>query len=417
MTVAQSSSIQRAPASTPSALRALSSLAEPALRRRLSSLRDARLIVEQEGRRRVYGDQADTDGLTAVLRIHDRGAWGRVALRGALGAGEGYALGEWSSPEPTAVVQVLLRNRQVLYGLNRGLSRLSAPLTAAMHAARRNTRVGSKRNIAAHYDLSNDFFELLLDETMTYSSGIFEDDRTSLAEASRTKLDRLCQLLELGPDDHLLEIGTGWGSMAMHAAREYGCRVTTTTISEAQYELAGRRIREAGLSDRVTLLRSDYRDLRGEYDKLVSVEMIEAVGHQFFGTYFESCRRLLRPGGQAALQAIVIGEADYARARDTVDFIKAHVFPGCCIPSIAVLLEAASAGGGFKLDHLDAFGTHYARTLAAWRENLTERQGRARELGLHDPQLRAWDYYLSYCEGGFRERHIDLVQMRLSAPR
>ena len=251
---------------------------------------------------------------------------------------------------------------------------------------------------------------------MTYSAGVFDGPSTTLEQASHAKLDRLCQLLELSETDHLLEIGTGWGSLAIHAACRYGCRVTTTTISEAQHQLASKRVQAAGLSDRVTLLRKDYRDLGGRYDKLASVEMIESVGHQYFGAFFRRCGQLLRPGGAAALQAIVIGEADYRRARDTVDFIKAHVFPGGCIPSIAVLLEAASREAGFKLDRLDAFAGDYARTLSLWRANLQAQSAEARELGLSPSQLRAWDYYLSYCEGGFLERHIDVVQMRLAAP-
>jgi cyclopropane-fatty-acyl-phospholipid synthase len=398
----------------PNATRALGRALEPMLRRRLSGLSRGALEIEQAGQRALFGDPTQ---LTGVLRIHDAAAWARVGVRGALGAGESYARGEWSSPDLTALVRVMLRNRAVLSGIDGGLARLGAPLTAAMHAARRNTRAGSRDNIAAHYDLSNEFFALLLDETMTYSSGIYEHEHSTLLEASRAKLDRLCQLLELVPGDHLLEIGTGWGSMALHAAQHYGCRVTTTTISAAQHEVAARRIAEAGLGERITLLQSDYRDLSGRYDKLVSVEMIESVGDQYFGTYFERCAQLLKPGGLAALQAIVIGEADYLRARDTVDFIKAHVFPGGCIPSIAVLLESASAAGGFKLDRLDAYGGDYARTLSDWRQNLQGAQGQARALGLTQAQLRAWDYYLGYCEGGFLERHIDLVQLRLSAPR
>jgi cyclopropane-fatty-acyl-phospholipid synthase len=280
----------------------------------------------------------------------------------------------------------------------------------------RNNRTGSRRNIAAHYDLGNEFFRLMLDETLMYSSAVFERPDMTLAEAQRARLDRICRKLALGPRDHVLEIGTGWGGFALHAATHYGCRVTTTTISREQYALAQERIAQAGLSDRVTVLLEDYRDLRGEYDKLVSIEMIEAVGHEYYETFFTRCSALLKPDGLMLLQAITIADQRYEAARKSVDFIQRYIFPGSCIPSVSVMAQAVARATDMRLMHLEDIGPHYATTLRHWRERLYANADALRQLDLPEEFLHMWEFYLCYCEGGFAERALGDVQLLLAKP-
>ncbi len=399
---------------TESAEARLPLLARPVLSR-LARVRHGALVVHAAGRRFAYGDD-DASVPVAVIHVRDARFWGAVALRGSIGAGEAYAQAWWTSDDPTAVVRLFARNRELLESVEGGFARLSRPILAGFHALRRNTQSGSRANIRAHYDLSNDFFGLWLDDTMTYSCGIFETPESTLLEASVAKIDRLCRKLELTPDDHLLEIGTGWGAFSIHAAREYGCRVTTTTISDEQHALAERRIRAAGLEERITLLKQDYRALEGRFDKLVSVEMIEAVGHHYFEEFFRRCAHLLKPDGRMALQAITIEDRNYESARRSVDFIQRHIFPGSCIPSVTALCSAMARGCDLRLVHLEDIGHHYVRTLAAWRENLRERWQDALALGYDETFLRLWEFYFVYCEGGFAERAIGDVQMILDRP-
>jgi len=286
----------------------------------------------------------------------------------------------------------------------------------ALHALQRNTRTGSRRNIAAHYDLGNDFFRLFLDENLMYSAAMFASPADTLEQASERKLRRICEKLDLRESDHLLEIGTGWGGMALFAAREYGCRVTTTTISAKQHALASERVREAGLGERITLLRSDYRDLEGRFDKLVSIEMVEAVGHQYLDGYFEKCASLLAPGGLALVQAITIEDHRYRQALESVDFIKRHIFPGSFIPCASVLVESAARAGRLRLLNLEDFGDSYALTIRHWRQRFHAQREQARALGLDERFLRLWDFYLCYCEGGFLEHAISDAQLLLAAP-
>jgi len=328
-----------------------------------------------------------------------------------VGAAESYMLGHWTTSDLTGLLRLMLANRAALDSLEGGLAKVSAPLRLLAHWLHRNTRAGSRRNISAHYDLGNDFFRLMLDETMMYSCALFERPDMTLAEASRAKLDLVCRKLDLGPANHVIEIGTGWGGFAIHAAGRYGCRVTTTTISASQYELASERVRAAGLEDRVTILLEDYRDLRGQYDRLVSIEMIEAIGHQQFGEFFRRCADLLTRDGRMLLQSITIADRHYARARDEVDFIKRYIFPGCCIPSVGALTEAMVAESDLRLVHLEDVGPHYATTLAAWRRNFHARLDEVRALGYPDTFTRMWEFYLCYCEAGFAERALGDVHM------
>jgi cyclopropane-fatty-acyl-phospholipid synthase len=380
---------------------------------RLARLRSGTLTLHDGEDELLLGRPA-ADALSARIAVRNPRFWRRVALGGSVAAGESYADGDWDADDLTAVVRLFARNEEALAGMERGLALLCRPAAAAFAALRRNTRAGSRRNIADHYDLGNDFFALMLDPSMTYSSGVFEPGAT-LEEASLRKLDLLCRKLDLRPSDHLLEIGGGWGSMALHAAVRYGCRVTTTTISRAQWELARERVREAGLAERVTVLLSDYRDLSGRHDKVVSVEMIEAIGADQYRTFFERCGALLAPGGLLALQAITITDRRFERARREVDFIKRHVFPGSCIPSVTALVGAATRASDLGLRHLEDFTPHYARTLAAWRANLEARRAEVERLA-DDRFRRLWHFYLCYCEGGFRERSIGVVQMLFARP-
>lgn len=381
---------------------------------RLARLRSGTLAVEDGGNEVLLGRPAE-DGLSARIAVRHPRFWRRAALGGSVGAGESYADGDWDADDLPSVVRLFARNQEALAGLERGLAVLRRPAVAAFAALRPNTRAGSRRNIADHYDLGNDFFSLMLDRTMTYSSAVFEPPEATLEEASLRKLDLLCKKLDLRPGDHLLEIGGGWGSMALHAASRYGCRVTTTTISRAQWELARERVAEAGLANRVTVLLSDYRDLGGRYDKAVSIEMIEAIGSEQYRTFFRKCGALLAPGGLLALQAITITDQRYERARREVDFLKRHVFPGSCIPSVTALVGAATEASDLGLRHLEDFAPHYARTLAAWRANLEARRAEVERL-TDERFRRLWRFYLCYCEGGFRERYIGVAQMLFARP-
>ncbi len=382
---------------------------------RFAHIESGLLTVHEGGRRHSFG-ASDARVPDAELRVQDPRFWRAVALRGSVGAGEAYAQEWWNSADPTAVVRLFTRNRAALEGLESGWARLSRPVLGLYHRMRGNTEKGSRKNIASHYDLSNAFFQLFLDETMTYSCGIFDSPSTTMQEASKAKIDRICSLLKLTPKDHLLEIGTGWGALAVHAAKEYGCRVTTTTISREQHAVAAQRIREAGLESRVQLLQQDYRRLEGSFDKLVSVEMIEAVGHEYMDEFFAVCGARLRPGGSMCLQAITIADRYYDSARKCVDFIQRHIFPGSCIPSVTSLCSSATRATDLRLVQLDDIGRHYVRTLQEWGSALRSNWAKARGLGFTEQQLRMWEFYFCYCAGAFAERHISDVQMLFERP-
>lgn len=344
------------------------------------------------------------------VTVHDAGFYSAIALNGSVGAAESYARGWWTTSDLTAAIRLLTRNRDAMLALDGGLSALSAPARRAVHWLNRNTRSGSQLNIAAHYDLGNEFFEQFLDETWMYSAAVFEREEMTLAEASRAKIERLCRMLELSPSDHLLEIGTGWGGFALQAAANYGCRVTTTTISREQYELARERVRAAGLQDRIEVVFRDYRDLRGSFDKLVSIEMIEAVGHQYLGEYLASCERLLKPGGRFALQCITIGDADYERHTGEVDFIKRWIFPGSCLVNVNRIRQLIDAMP-MRITRVDDITLHYARTLREWRARFIENRAAILAAGYSEEFWRMWLYYFCYCEAGFSEQYIGTQQI------
>ncbi|MFC5577272.1 class I SAM-dependent methyltransferase [Lysobacter niabensis] len=350
------------------------------------------------------------------IRVSHPGFYRAIAANGSVGAAEAYMEGYWACSDLVGLVQLLVRNRELLDAMETGPARLGGWLLRGLHSLRRNTRGGARRNIAAHYDLGNSFFSLFLSSDLMYSSALFVSAGETLEEASRRKLDVICQKLRLQPEDRVIEIGTGWGGFALHAARHYGCHVTTTTISREQHSLAMQRVREEGLEGRVTVLLEDYRDLQGQYDKLVSIEMVEAIGPQYLESYFAKLGQLLTPDGLALLQAITIEDHRYAQAVRSVDFIKLYVFPGSFIPSINALLQAKTRACDLALVHLEDFGASYARTLNAWRVRFLDRLPDVQAQGFDERFVRMWEFYLAYCEGGFRERSIGVAHLLFSKP-
>jgi cyclopropane-fatty-acyl-phospholipid synthase len=389
--------------------------------RRLERLRNGRLHWRDGEDQWTFGEAAAGFG-EASVQVLDPAFYLDLALGGSVAAGEAYMAGLWRADDLVGVLRLFLREREVLQGLEGGFARLSAPALALLHGVRMNTRAGSKRNIAAHYDLGNDFYRLFLDESLMYSCALYGSPEATLEEAQRTKLERICTKLDLRPGERLLEIGTGWGAMAIHAARHHGVHVTTTTISREQHALATERVREAGLSGRIEVLFEDYRDLDatklgGCFDKLVSIEMVEAVGERFLDTYMGRCSELLAPQGLMLLQAITIQDQHYAAALKSVDFIQKHIFPGSFIPSVGAFAERAARVTDMKIVHLEDIGPHYARTLREWRTRFLSRLSDVQRLGFDARFQRLWEYYLSYCEAGFEERALGDVQILFAKPR
>lgn len=410
---------KRPPRSLNSQRRVMDQWGKTLLDRQLQGLTEGAITLREgfdDTSARHYGQASTSLPVSVRLDVLDPGFYSDTVFGGSVGAAEAYMAGYWTCSDLVGLVRILVRNREVLDGLDTGVSLITTPLRALLHLLNRNTRDGSRRNIAAHYDLGNDFFRLFLDETLMYSCAVFSQPDMSLHHAQLTKLDLICRRLNLKPEDHLLEIGTGWGGFALHAATHYGCRVTTTTISEQQYQLAAERIAAAGLTDRITLLKQDYRDLKGCFDKLVSIEMIEAVGHQYYPIFFKTCGRLLKPDGLMLLQAITINDRFYRRARDEVDFIKRHIFPGSCIPSIAALVEASAQASDLQLTEIRDIGPHYATTLRRWREAFMSQLDAVRAQGYPEEFIRLWEFYLAYCEGGYTERVLGDLHMVFNKP-
>jgi cyclopropane-fatty-acyl-phospholipid synthase len=382
--------------------------------RALSGIRGGGLdLVEPGGRRLAFGE-ADAD-LSATVEVHSPRFY-RAMLGGSAGLGEAYRGGIWDCEDLVALVRIAARNMAPLDRWRRRLHPVLAPLQRTLRRVPRNSRRAARRHISAHYDLGNDLFALYLDESMMYSSAVFPNPDATLAEAQEHRLERICEALELGPDDHLLEIGTGWGAMAAHAASRYGCRVTTTTISQEQREGALRRIQDGGVEDRVTVLLDDYRELRGRYSKLVSLEMIEAVGWQYFDRFFRRCSELLEPDGLFFLQAIVIDDRLYTVEKAARSFSNTLIFPGGCLPSVEVIERCIARETDMSLVWLEEIGAHYARTLELWRERFIANTDLAAELGYDEPFRRLWTLWLAMSEGGFRERRLRDVQVLFAKP-
>ncbi|HWL61990.1 MAG TPA: cyclopropane-fatty-acyl-phospholipid synthase family protein [Steroidobacteraceae bacterium] len=395
----------------------LTRMARSALLKRLALLQDGQLTIQDGAETLRFGARTERSGLAATITVRSPEFWSLAAFGGTVGAGEAYIHGHWRCDDLTALVRIMVLNRHVMTEMESGLAaRGAALLRRLLHWANRNNKSGSARNIAAHYDLGNNLYELMLDETMAYSCGIFLTEEATLQESSLAKFDAVCRKLALTPGDHLVEIGTGWGGLAIHAAGRYGCRVTTTTISREQHDFAKAKIARLGLADRITLLLQDYRDLSGQFDKLVSIEMIEAVGARYLDTYFRKCSSLLKPTGAMLLQAITLQDQYYARALKSVDYIQRFVFPGSFIPSVEAITTSVARVTDMKLFNLEDIGPHYAPTLRLWRERFFANLQRVKELGYPDSFVRLWEFYLCYCEGGFAERQLGDVQMLLTKP-
>ncbi|UXI04066.1 SAM-dependent methyltransferase [Photobacterium sp. TY1-4] len=381
----------------------------------LAQLRGAGLtLVDELGESHFFGEY--DAACQAKIIINHAGLYARLLSGGSIAAGEAYIDGWWDSPDLTAAIRVIARNLPVLEQLESKISWLTALRNHWLHFTRRNSKAAAKQNILAHYDLGNDFYRIFLDSNMLYSAAIYESEHTSLEDAQIHKMERLCRQLQLSPSDHLLEIGTGWGAFAIYAAKQYGCRVTTTTISEAQYAWAKQRIENEGLTGQITLLCSDYRDLSGQFDKIVSVEMVEAVGKEYLATYIQQCQSLLKPDGLLALQAITMVDQRFEQYSRGVDFIQKHIFPGGFLPSVTVLAQQMTAHSDFVIRDLKDIGMDYARTLADWHQNFDRNLDVVSGQGFDETFIRMWRFYFCYCEGGFLERSISTIQLLVSRP-
>jgi cyclopropane-fatty-acyl-phospholipid synthase len=380
----------------------------------LSQLRHGSITVIEAGEAQQFGE-ADAE-LQVTLTVTDPAFYQKLVLAGSVGGGEAYIHGFWRCDNLTALVQIFARNLDVLDKMDSTWARLSRPMLKLLNFRNRNTISQSRRNIAAHYDLGNAMYQLFLDPSMMYSSAVYPAADSTLEQAQQHKLQQICERLQLKASDHLLEIGTGWGSMAIYAAQHYGCKVTTTTISQQQYDYTKARVAELGLQDKITLLFEDYRLLTGTYDKLVSIEMIEAVGDDFLDNYFEKCSSLLKPDGIMVLQAITMVDHRYQQYVREVDFIKRYIFPGGCLPSISRMASAVAKNTDLVIRQVQDIGFDYARTLKDWCDNFMAQRDAVHQLGYDDNFIRLWHFYLCYCEGGFRERATSAVHLVLSKP-
>ena len=391
------------------------STAKSILFKLLAKMQHGYLTLQEKDQTYHFGQAGSS--LAAHVVIHDTSVYAKMMMGGTIAAGESYFNGLWDSPDVTAVIRVMVRNSELMDTLDHRFSALSQVSQRIFHFANRNSATGSKKNIVAHYDLGNDFYRLFLDPTMMYSSGVFKTPDTTLHEAQLQKLDDICQRLQLKAGEKVIEIGTGWGGFAVYAAKHYGVHVTTTTISEEQHAYASAEIEKQGLQDQITLLKEDYRNLEGSYDKLVSIEMIEAVGHSFLPTFFKTCNSLLKPTGKMLIQAITIADQRYDRYRKQTDFIQRYIFPGGFLPSVEVMNKQIAKNTDLKVVGLSDIGLDYAATLKHWSERLKSVRGELSGLGLDQQFYRMWQFYFHYCEGGFRERLISTVHLVAEKPR
>lgn len=384
--------------------------------KQLLKLPKGKLMIEEGEESFVFGESENSVMPTAKIVMEDVSAYRDMALRGSMGAAESYMQGKWTSPDLVSLVRLMSVNINFLNGVDSERSLLQRFSDKLVHWLNRNTEKQARDNISRHYDLSNEFFALFLDPEMMYSSAIFPHAETSLDEAALHKLDVVCRKLDLQKSDHLLEIGTGWGGLAIYAAKNYGCRVTTTTISREQYDVAVARVDAEGLAGQVTVLFDDYRKLVGRFDKLVSIEMIEAVGYEYYEQYFSTCNALLKGGGVMLLQAITIPGRRFERSRKSVDFISRYIFPGGSLPSHELIISAVKKHTDLEMVGMQEIGQDYAKTLAHWRAGFLSKLESVRALGFDEHFIRMWDYYLCYCQGGFEERAIGTSQILLAKP-
>ena len=395
----------------------LAALGRRLLLAQFAALHDGELtLIEWDGTRHRFGKRTPRLDLSITLNIDHPQLYADAAFGGTVGAGEAYIRGLWRCDDLTGLVRIFVANREVMNGMDSRWALVSRPVLKIFHFLNRNSKAGSARNISAHYDLGNALYELMLDPTMAYSCGIFEHENATLEQASIAKFEAICRKLQLQASDRVVEIGTGWGGLAIHAASKYGCHVTTTTISREQHDYAKEKIERAGLSDRITLLLEDYRELKGRYDKAISIEMIEAVGANYLDTYLAKCSSLLAPHGAMLLQAITIQDQFYEQARKSVDYIQRFIFPGSFIPSVEAISRSLARATDLKIFNLEDIGPHYARTLREWRRNFFDHLPKVRALGYPDSFVRLWEFYLCYCEGGYAERQLGDVQLLLTKP-
>ena len=395
----------------------LAALGRHLLLAQFAALHDGELtLFEWDGTRHRFGKRTPRLDLSITLNIDHPQLYADAAFGGTVGAGEAYIRGLWRCDDLTGLVRIFVANREVMNGMDSRWALVSRPVLKIFHFLNRNSKAGSARNISAHYDLGNALYELMLDPTMAYSCGIFEHENATLEQASIAKFEAICRKLQLQASDRVVEIGTGWGGLAIHAASKYGCHVTTTTISREQHDYAKEKIERAGLSDRITLLLEDYRELKGRYDKAISIEMIEAVGANYLDTYLAKCSSLLAPHGAMLLQAITIQDQFYEQARKSVDYIQRFIFPGSFIPSVEAISRSLTRATDLKIFNLEDIGPHYARTLREWRRNFFDHLPKVRALGYPDSFVRLWEFYLCYCEGGYAERQLGDVQLLLTKP-
>jgi len=379
----------------------------------LENLVHGQLVVQEGENIRIFGNDKS---LRAHVTINDKRAYKKIIFGGSIGAGEAYIDKLWDVDNLTVLVRIMVLNMSLLDRMERGLAWLTRPFDLMKHLLNSNNKRGSKRNILAHYDLGNDMYGAFLDPTMMYSSAIYPDKTSSLVEAQQHKMDVICKKLNLQPTDHVIEIGSGWGGFAIHAAQKYGCHVTTTTISEAQFKEAKKRIAALSLTEKITLIQKDYRELTGKYDKLVSIEMIEAVGHKYLPGFFAQCEKLLKPEGQMLIQAITIADQKYDQYTRSVDFIQRYIFPGGCIPSNTRMLQVIAEKTDMIVRQIDDFGFDYARTIQDWRKRFDSSYDSLLKKGYDETFKRLWEFYLCYCEGGFLERSISVVHVVATRP-
>ncbi len=382
----------------------------------LSRIKGGQIIISDPVGKQFCGTASAQSDLCVTINISQLDFYRQVAMHGSIGAAESYMKEQWSTDDLTGLVRLLVINRDILDEMEGGLAWLKNSILKLWHFFNRNSVEGSRKNISAHYDLGNDFFKLFLDEHLMYSSAIFTEQANTLDLASELKLKTICEKLDLNANDRLVEIGTGWGGFAIYAAKNYGCHVTTTTISEQQYQHARQRVKDEGLESKITILKEDYRKLKGQFDKLVSIEMIEAVGHQYLDTYIKQCSDLLKPDGMALIQAITIEDSRYKQALKSVDFIKRYIFPGSFIPCVSVIVDSARKSSDLRLINLEDFGDSYAKTLNEWRKRFFAQIEAVKAQGFDQSFIQMWDFYLCYCEGGFIEKAISDVHLLFAKP-
>ena len=358
----------------------------------------------------------ETASLQAHIDIYDPIVFTHMVTKGSIGVAEDFIAGLWSSSDLTKLIQFVVVNQAALDAVEKKLGSIARLGYLWKKLSFRNSEKQAKKNILAHYDLGNHLYKRFLDPDMQYSSAIYPDAKSDLTQAQQHKMRSICEKLALAPSDHVLEIGTGWGGLAIFMAREFGCRVTTTTISDAQFDYAKQRVESLGLSDQITLLKQDYRRLDGQFDKLVSVEMIEAVGHEYLDTFFKKCNALVKQDGLMLIQAITIADQRYAHYQKNVDFIQTYIFPGGCLPSVTRMVKSMTHHTELVVHQIDDIGLHYAKTLADWREKFLQAWPVLSQEGFDEQFKRLWLYYLCYCEGGFLERAISTVHLVARKP-